>query len=290
MPKESNVMHIAPELHASVHRAAELIDQADALVIAAGAGMGVDSGLPDFRGAEGFWRAYPALRSLNLDFYSIASPRTFHTDPALAWGFYGHRLNLYRKTQPHAGFGILQRWGRCMEHGYTVFTSNVDGQFQRAGFDPGLIHECHGSIHHLQCLHGCTDDIWSAEAFDPDVDMDTCRLRNEAPSCPHCAGLARPNILMFGDMGWLEDRTAGQQAIQNRWLHTVERPVAIELGAGTAVPSVRYFTEFVTRHAGGRMIRINPREAEVRSAHDVSLPVGALQGLAWIDQVLLRLE
>ena len=290
MPKESNVMHIAPELHASVHRAAELIDQADALVIAAGAGMGVDSGLPDFRGAQGFWRAYPALRSLNLDFYSIASPRTFHTDPALAWGFYGHRLNLYRKTQPHAGFGILQRWGRCMEHGYTVFTSNVDGQFQRAGFDPGLIHECHGSIHHLQCLHGCTDDIWSAEAFEPDVDMDTCRLRNKVPTCPHCTGLARPNILMFGDMGWLEDRTAGQQAIQSRWLHTVERPVVIELGAGTAVPSVRHFTEFVTRHAGGRMIRINPREAEVHSPYDVSLPVGALQGLAWIDQVLLRLE
>ncbi len=279
-------MHFAPELHASVHRAAELIDQADALVIAAGAGMGVDSGLPDFRGAEGFWSAYPALRSLNLDFYSIASPRTFHTDPALAWGFYGHRLNLYRKTQPHAGFGILQRWGRCMEHGYTVFTSNVDGQFQRAGFDPGLIHECHGSIHHLQCLHGCTDDIWSAEAFDPDVDMDTCRLRNKAPTCPHCTSLARPNILMFGDMGWLEDRTAGQQAIQSRWLHTVERPVVIELGAGTAVPSVRHFTEFVNRHAGGRMIRINPREAQVHSPHDVSLPVGALQGLSWVDQVL----
>lgn len=42
--------------------AASLIEQADALIVAAGAGMGVDSGLPDFRGAEGFWQAYPALR------------------------------------------------------------------------------------------------------------------------------------------------------------------------------------------------------------------------------------
>lgn len=40
---------------------AALIAQADGLVVAAGAGMGVDSGLPDFRGREGFWRAYPAL-------------------------------------------------------------------------------------------------------------------------------------------------------------------------------------------------------------------------------------
>ena len=40
-------------------RAAALLARADALVIAAVAGMGVDSGLPDFRGPQGFWRAYP---------------------------------------------------------------------------------------------------------------------------------------------------------------------------------------------------------------------------------------
>ncbi|MCP6390612.1 hypothetical protein NL487_27205, partial [Klebsiella pneumoniae] len=77
--------------------AAELIAQADALVIAAGAGLGVDSGLPDFRGREGFWRAYPALGRAGLDFTTVASPLTFERDPELAWGFYGHRLALYRR-------------------------------------------------------------------------------------------------------------------------------------------------------------------------------------------------
>jgi len=75
-------------------QAAELIVAADALVIAAGAGLGVDSGLPDFRGNEGFWKAYPALAKAQLNFTEVASPRTFHQDPALAWGFYGHRLAL----------------------------------------------------------------------------------------------------------------------------------------------------------------------------------------------------
>src|SRR4051812_40413276 len=131
-----------------IRRAAALIDQADALIIAAGAGMGVDSGLPDFRGAEGFWKAYPTLRAANVDFYSIASPSSFQSDLEQAWGFYGHRLALYRKTVPHAGFELLRRWGESMPHGYSVFTSNVDGHFQKAGFDPGRIHECHGSIHH----------------------------------------------------------------------------------------------------------------------------------------------
>ena len=50
--------------HADLDRAAEAVASADTLLIGAGAGMGVDSGLPDFRGDKGFWRAYPALRRL----------------------------------------------------------------------------------------------------------------------------------------------------------------------------------------------------------------------------------
>ena len=113
---------------------------------------GVDSGLPDFRGNEGFWRASPALAQARLDFASIASPAAFRSAPELAWGFYGHRLALYRRTVPHAGFGQLQRWGARMQQGLSVFTSNVDGQFQIAGYSADAVHECHGSIHHLQCL------------------------------------------------------------------------------------------------------------------------------------------
>lgn len=60
-------------LHESVFlKAAEIIGQADALVIGAGAGMGVDSGLPDFRGNEGFWKAYPALAKAQLNFMEVA--------------------------------------------------------------------------------------------------------------------------------------------------------------------------------------------------------------------------
>ena len=63
--------------------------------------MGVDSGLPDFRGKEGFWKAYPALARANMCFTRIANPVSFTRNPELAWGFYGHRLNLYRDTVPH---------------------------------------------------------------------------------------------------------------------------------------------------------------------------------------------
>ena len=223
-----------------VLHAAQLVGQADALVIAAGAGIGVDSGLPDFRGNDGFWNAYPALARSAINFTEVASPRTFRTDPSLAWGFYGHRLSLYRSTTPHEGFSILRRWADALPLGAFVFTSNVDGQFQKAGFDADRINEHHGTIHRLQCLLPCSDDSWSADGVEPDVDLAACRWNGAMPRCPRCGGLARPNILMFGDGEWIERRYNAQAAALERWLSKVHLPVIVELGAGTAIPSVQF--------------------------------------------------
>ncbi len=82
-----------------IQQAAEAVAGADAVLIGAGAGMGVDSGLPDFRGPEGFWKAYPPFRG--RQFSSLSTPHWFQTDPGLAWGFFGHRLNRYRAALPH---------------------------------------------------------------------------------------------------------------------------------------------------------------------------------------------
>ena len=139
----------------AVTRAAHAIREAGALLVSAGAGMGVDSGLPDFRGTEGFWRAYPAFAKLGLRFEELACPVWFERDPSLAWGFYGHRLHLYRDTTPHAGFALLARWAAEKPHGAGVFTSNVDGHFQRAGFAEERVAECHGTLAFLQCLAAC---------------------------------------------------------------------------------------------------------------------------------------
>jgi hypothetical protein len=94
--------------------------------------------------------------------------------------------------------------------------------------------------------------------------------------------LARPNILMFGDWGWLERRTQLQQSRLDAWRRGVEKLVVIELGAGTAIPTVRWFGETL----GVPLIRINPTEAEVGSAIGVSLQSGALVGLQAIDAAL----
>ena len=265
-----------------VREAADAIKAADALLSTAGAGMGVDSGLPDFRGAEGFWRAYPAIAKLGLSFEEMADPAWFRENPHLAWAFYGHRLNLYRTTTPHQGFSQLLKMGSAKAHGYFVFTSNVDGQFQRACFAPERIVECHGSIHHFQCAESCTDEIWDASGETVNLDDSSFRALDPLPRCRHCPALARPNILMFGDWSWLGQRSDAQQQRLVAWLDKLGQAstklVVIELGAGGVIPTVRQASERALERLGGKFIRINPREHSVPDGQ-IGLPFGAAEGI-----------
>jgi NAD-dependent SIR2 family protein deacetylase len=265
-------------------RAARALENAATLIVTAGAGMGVDSGLPDFRGDQGFWKAYPMYERLGLSFVDAANPQHFGDDPAFGWGFYGHRLNLYRETKPHAGFALLRRWIERFKLEWFVVTSNVDGQFQKAGFDDGQIVEVHGSIHHLQCMAPCSDAIWPNREQVP-VDHSTMRAQR-IPRCPSCGAVARPNILMFGDSGWIADRTYDQQRRLEDFArqHGGQETVVIEMGAGTSIPTIRYASERLGDD-GGLVVRINPREPQIRPPH-VSLPVGALAGLTAIEKAL----
>lgn len=262
--------------------AAALIDGAGALLICAGAGIGVDSGLPDFRGDEGFWRAYPPYAAMGLSFTDVADPAHFAEDPYLAWGFYGHRLKLYRKTQPHKGFSILRHWSEQVST--RVFTSNVDGQFQATGFADEHVAEVHGSIHHLQCIEPCSHEIFPAANIDLIVDETDMRARNPLPRCPNCGAVARPNIAMFDDWTWLGSRSDDGVRAVTSWRRELRATnlVTIEIGAGTAIPTVRRYGELASA-ATGALIRINPREPQVRHDRGISLPMGALDALTAIN-------
>jgi NAD-dependent SIR2 family protein deacetylase len=242
--------------------------------------MGVDSGLPDFRGPEGFWRAYPPYEALELRFEEIADPVHFAADPELVWGFYGHRLELYRRTVPHEGFDVLRAWGERLP--IRVFTSNVDGQFQKAGFAEEQVAEVHGSIHFLQCMVDCGQPVWPADDVTVEVDETTMRAVSPLPACPECGALARPNILMFGDMEWIPDRTAEQMHAHRSWLRGLRAdgvPLAVlELGAGTALPTVRREAETASA-ASGALIRINVREPQVRHGRGVEIAAPAASTL-----------
>jgi NAD-dependent SIR2 family protein deacetylase len=104
-------------------KAANAIKEADALLFTSGAGMSVgkshqiftifwtdkvnlhshlifvnwrnlDSGLPDLRGPQGFWRVNPPMAKLGLKFENVLTPKWFTEDPDFAWGFWAHRISL----------------------------------------------------------------------------------------------------------------------------------------------------------------------------------------------------
>ncbi|MDO3387955.1 Sir2 family NAD-dependent protein deacetylase [Gilvimarinus sp. SDUM040013] len=270
-----SLKHIWPEptiMPEALSQAASLIHSADSLVICAGAGMGVDSGLPDFRGNSGFWKAYPRLAAQGVRFAEIANPSAFLEHPELAWEFYAHRINLYRSAQPHLGFGILKRWCDEKPGGGFVYTSNVDGHFQKAGFADSRVLECHGSLAYLQCTEPCGNHLWPMpDAIDP----------KQPPLCPKCDELARPNVLMFNDWGAIHERAEQKHEAFERWSAIVSNPIVIELGAGVNIPSVRRFAATLEVP----IVRINPQDHRISRPH-AGLAFGALKGLTALQEVL----
>ena len=124
-----------------------------------------------------------------------------------------------------------------MAQQYTVIMCET--VVQKAGFKEDRIAECHGSIHFVQCVDkSISSEIWpvpSDTTFDVDDDL---RLRNAMPTGPPGQNHpARPNILMFGDFGFIGDRTYQQQKRFNTFQRDSLRDgvpfVVIEIGAGT---------------------------------------------------------
>jgi NAD-dependent SIR2 family protein deacetylase len=121
-----------------------------------------------------------------------------------------------------------------------------------------------------------------ADGFDPEVDEERCLLTSAFPVCPRCQRIARPNILMFGDWGWLSERSDAQERRLQSWLHTVRRLLVIEVGAGTRIPSARLLGERLS----GQLIRINPTEPQLSPGKGVSVAATALAALCAIEDCL----
>ena len=278
---------VSDQARRSVRRVAEEIAAADALLITAGAGMSVDSGLPDFRSRQGLWRAYPLLGQARMPFELMAQPVWFADRPHMAWAWYEHRRQLYRDAVPHDGYRLLDAWSTRMPGGRFVVTSNVDGQFMAAGFNGFGVLEQHGSVHLWQCTRPCSQQVW--EAWEPglEIDLEQLQVTGDLPGCPHCGALARPNVPMFNDTAWVDAVRREQQPRFDRWLDGVrgQRLVILEIGAGTAVPTIRRLGERLAQRARTCLVRINPAATEAEEAtHVLRLP--ALQALTLVQESL----
>ncbi|KRX00953.1 hypothetical protein PPERSA_09559 [Pseudocohnilembus persalinus] len=247
---------------------ANWIKNSKTFIITAGAGMGVDSGLPDFRGPQGFWTNYQSFRN-KFRFEECANPLFKEQHPNYFWGFYGHRLQLYREVKPHKGFQILLDFiNQKQIQQHFVLTSNVDGHFQKAGFNPNNIYEFHGSINHFQC-NNCYE-IYPADGHQITYD-DSFKAQNPLPTCQLCqSDKVRPNILMFNDYDYISDRVDEQSQNFEKFRKNLYKNnnkkdliTIMEFGAGKFVSSTRNFSEelFLDEDLDNILfVRVNPRD------------------------------
>jgi NAD-dependent deacetylase len=162
----------------SIERLAELLQERQPCVVLTGAGVSTESGIPDFRSAEGIWARYDPFEVAHID--------AFRRDPARVWEFYALRLDALAQAQPNDGHHALAElegrgWARA------VVTQNVDGLHRAAGSQEVV--EVHGSLREADCVH-CGVRVPMAEAL----------AELPLPACPECGEVLKPGVVMFGEL------------------------------------------------------------------------------------------
>ncbi len=188
------------------------------VIFLTGAGVSAESGVPTFRGKEGYW----TIGSREYHPQELATHAAFARLPREVWAWYLFRRGVCRAAAPNrAHVAIAQALVRLGDRGLLV-TQNVDGLHLRAGAPPARTFEIHGNIDFMRCADECSvaryplpDDLPPLERGDPVDEASWARLL-----CPRCGGRARPHVLWF-DESYDEPRY--------RWTSTLEASAAAGL-------------------------------------------------------------
>ena len=219
------------------------------LLVITGAGVSAESGIPTFRGRDGYWR--------NLDPMKLATPEAFARDPQLVWQWYRERRRRIRDAQPNAAHTAIARLAQRAGE-FLLVTQNVDDLHARAGLSEEKIVQIHGNIFTTRCSR-CS---WSADSRGDANDNDepakpaaTSRSTNDAlVRCPTCNALARPGVVWFGEqLPWHE-----VQRVEDYLARGGCRAVIV---AGTTA-LFAYISDWALRasRGGGQLIEVNPEE------------------------------
>src|SRR6266536_1809778 len=112
------------------------------VLVITGAGVSAESGIPTFRGKDGYWR--------NLDPAKLATPEAFARDPELVWEWYRERRQRICNAQPNAAHAAIAKLARHADE-FLLVTQNVDDLHARAGLSEEKIVQIHGDIFVTKC-------------------------------------------------------------------------------------------------------------------------------------------
>jgi NAD-dependent deacetylase len=229
------------------------------VLVITGAGVSAESGIPTFRGKDGYWR--------NLDPAKLATPEAFARDPKLVWDWYHERRQRIRDAQPNAAHQAIAKLARHTDE-FLLVTQNVDDLHKRAGLTTDRMVQIHGDIFVTKCSRCDFLDAGRGGSPGPPTDravLQRGRLRSIAPTsedivdlpyCPECDALMRPGVVWFGEqLPWKE-----LQRVEN-YLDRGASDVVIVVGT---TATFGYIVDWALRASPegvrGELIEVNPEE------------------------------
>jgi len=218
------------------------------LAILTGAGTSAESGIHTFREEQtGFWAQYNPQE--------LATPEAFQTNPQLVWDWYQWRRELIAQAQPNPGHFALAKMQAAFPQ-FTLVTQNVDGLHQRAGSQNVI--ELHGNIMRDKC-------------FDCDVAIKTkSPLTKAIACCPHCGGLARPDVVWFGEI-------LNPDNLSLAWNTAQDCDTFLSIGTSSVVQPAASLP-VTAQENGAVLVEINPMQTPVTRLADfvLQLPSGEI--------------
>ena len=267
-----------------VSRCCDLVQDADGILIGAGAGLSADAGL-DYTDTARFARLFPAMLKRGFRMQAELIGYTGWS-PEAQWGYLAIHVNEMRfKAPPHPVYGRLLDLARNKD--YFVMTSNVDGMFVKNGFDEKRVFTPQGNYALMQCLKPCRNTTWPTkpviDRILPKIDPETQEVTDPEviPHCPYCGGPVFMNVR--GGDWFIEDPYIEQAERFSEWLKRKHsRLVALEIGAGFNTPNViRWPMERIVRfHHDAHLIRVNVQWAQVPGEiadKSIALPSSAIK-------------
>ena len=221
------------------------------VLVITGAGVSAESGIPTFRGKDGYWR--------NLDPAKLATPEAFARDPKLVWEWYRERRQRIRNAQPNAAHEAIAKLAQHA-HEFLLVTQNVDDLHARAGLPKEKMVQIHGNIFVTKCSRCDFLDAGRGGSPEPPA---RGRLRSIAPTsegdadlphCRKCDALMRPGVVWFGEqLPWNE--------LQRVESYLDRGPCDVVVVAGTTA-TFGYIIDWALRASrdGGELIEVNPEE------------------------------
>ena len=231
------------KLKAQIGEVAELIKQSEKVLVFTGAGVSTESGIPDFRGADGIWNKYDPDDFTIQRFMADKKVRKLH------WRLLSDGDLSMFKADPnpaHLAITELNTTGKL----YGVVTQNVDGLHQRAGRPDEMVFQLHGDLSHAKCLEcGSRFPMQTvAEWMSTDIDE---------PVCEKCSGMLKPDAVLFGEQLPFEVLSEAEQRSRNCDL-------CIVLGSTLSVYPAALLPRYA-HESGAKLVIINLGPTELDS-------------------------